>query len=942
MNDGRELPPELVEQFTRGNGVIFIGAGLSVGAGLPTWGELLTPLVARLPGSPVADAAIDKAQYYQNAFGRGNLLDVVEELITNAQPPLTAPHRLLTALPVRYIFTTNYDRLIERSFEEAGRPLRRVIDDTRLSSINNSITTLIKIHGDFDAPRSIVISTDDYDSYLAGKPAISDFIKVQLQTQSVLFLGYSFNDENLRRILRQVTRESGPERRNMFSVQFDANELATEELRRRGVRTISLPATPTRTDSLTRWLAGFVEKVRAHSPSAQTDSDERHNVPEMSENLYGREHVAADVSRLLQSVAGSVRLVGPGGIGKSHIASYVGRRATRPTGQLFGGAPFDYVAWYSGRRERMWRPNQAAFEEDVGLGGLLDVIATVLGYPKIRQMNSTTLKLGAVQLLLSQHRTLLILDQFDELSGGVEDTFDVNQHPIRDWVERVPAPSKALVVSQLRADGSPTVTVPGLTSAGAKSFVAETGLVPRDRELSATNVAELVSLSNGNPQTLQLAFNGASSWSNHEDFLARLGKAIETKALEDDEQALPALTWSELSETARTLVWALSVASDGNDISRRALEAATALDAEDFREVLAETSRKGLLEIHLEAPPRGERIRASALAVTLTDEYIADQDRSDETIQRLYVFYKQLIQEAACRRDIDQAYWNSLVSPEMSRIDAEWPAIEAMFARQQLTRSHRTSLALLLVHYLDSRQLHGLRRQLSCEASEHLAAGDELLLAARFYVDALVWTELERGDLESAENFIKDGEKLFKKADQPVPGEIAALARSWSALIEMLRGRFDAARDLLASVDASGLDAWVLFRLGLVSGELALRCGDYARAIGELSKCERLAQSYGGEGGGYQTIPRIGLALLAQNSLALAEEQFNKLTGPSAIANGKLAGRYGLALVRAARGVAGAGEEVDSVRRRLLKVSGAHSFVNLSMAVLSSRLGNLH
>ena len=37
-----DIPRELVEQFARGNGVIFVGAGLSMGAGLPG-GVLCSP-----------------------------------------------------------------------------------------------------------------------------------------------------------------------------------------------------------------------------------------------------------------------------------------------------------------------------------------------------------------------------------------------------------------------------------------------------------------------------------------------------------------------------------------------------------------------------------------------------------------------------------------------------------------------------------------------------------------------------------------------------------------------------------------------------------------------------------------------------------------------------------------------------------------------------------
>jgi hypothetical protein len=43
-----EIPRELVEQFARGNGVVFVGSSLSRGAGLPDWGELLKTLADSL------------------------------------------------------------------------------------------------------------------------------------------------------------------------------------------------------------------------------------------------------------------------------------------------------------------------------------------------------------------------------------------------------------------------------------------------------------------------------------------------------------------------------------------------------------------------------------------------------------------------------------------------------------------------------------------------------------------------------------------------------------------------------------------------------------------------------------------------------------------------------------------------------------------------------
>jgi len=46
------IPRELVEQFAKGNGAIFVGAGLSIGAGLPGWGDLVSRLAAEIEDCP--------------------------------------------------------------------------------------------------------------------------------------------------------------------------------------------------------------------------------------------------------------------------------------------------------------------------------------------------------------------------------------------------------------------------------------------------------------------------------------------------------------------------------------------------------------------------------------------------------------------------------------------------------------------------------------------------------------------------------------------------------------------------------------------------------------------------------------------------------------------------------------------------------------------------
>ena len=64
------IPEELIDQFSRGNGAIFVGAGLSIGAGLPGWGTLIEQLAKEPPSYPNSSSYPDIAQYYVNEFGR--------------------------------------------------------------------------------------------------------------------------------------------------------------------------------------------------------------------------------------------------------------------------------------------------------------------------------------------------------------------------------------------------------------------------------------------------------------------------------------------------------------------------------------------------------------------------------------------------------------------------------------------------------------------------------------------------------------------------------------------------------------------------------------------------------------------------------------------------------------------------------------------------------
>ena len=132
-----DIPRELVEQFARGNGVIFVGAGLSMGAGLPGWSSLLTPLAdsIRLPQDRRVDL-LKVAQYYENARGRQALIAHIQEQTDTTGKKPTENHRRLARLGARTWVTTNYDDLIEQTLREAGERFNVVVRDQDLPYVS--------------------------------------------------------------------------------------------------------------------------------------------------------------------------------------------------------------------------------------------------------------------------------------------------------------------------------------------------------------------------------------------------------------------------------------------------------------------------------------------------------------------------------------------------------------------------------------------------------------------------------------------------------------------------------------------------------------------------------------------------------------------------------------------------------------------------------------
>lgn len=192
-----------------GTGAMFIGAGVSIAAGYPSWSSLLREIGEEL-GVQAADvhdlAAL--AQWHINGSGAATGVRSVIKKEIGQNLPIPDAVRIMARLPVRHMWTTNYDRLIERAFEELSRPLDTVSSAEDLAlRVRPGAARLYKMHGSIDRLDDVVISTDDYELFRSRRGAFLPLLQAHLSSMSLLFVGLSLTDPNVRHVLSLI-RES--------------------------------------------------------------------------------------------------------------------------------------------------------------------------------------------------------------------------------------------------------------------------------------------------------------------------------------------------------------------------------------------------------------------------------------------------------------------------------------------------------------------------------------------------------------------------------------------------------------------------------------------------------------------------------------------------------------------------------------------------------------
>jgi len=246
------FPIPFLEDLVQGRCLPFIGAGFSLNAKIPAgkkmldWDGLGKKVATSLPEYQYT-TAIEALSAYAHEYSRVKLVEFLSSalLVTSIQPSKTHEH--FCRLPFERVVTTNFDFLLEHAYAAISKYCIPLISEEQLSVGNSqSGVRLLKIHGDLHHPSRLVVTEEDYDSFLTAYPLLATHLSSLLIDHTAFFVGYSLDDPDFRQIWQVVKERLGELRRPGYVLQVGAPPHVVARYERRGIKVINLPKSTSR------------------------------------------------------------------------------------------------------------------------------------------------------------------------------------------------------------------------------------------------------------------------------------------------------------------------------------------------------------------------------------------------------------------------------------------------------------------------------------------------------------------------------------------------------------------------------------------------------------------------------------------------------------------------------------------------------------------------
>lgn len=264
--DVKRILTKIHNASEQGSLSFFVGAGVSKLSGQPSWSELLNNIKSicdevvkqhyakrDIPISNIIDSVIGSRKNCNAEVSKCNikrrnvpskdnyaraqiLFDALElehsedkfndivKFCFNDTAEENDIHDKIVSLNPSSIITTNFDNLIEKACKRKAEKFVTVASDDEVSSIQGQ-RFILKIHGDFEH-KNIVFTEDSYLNYERQFPLLFRMLTSILATNTVVFIGYSLSDFNIRllvNLLKPLYQKIAKDKLSIKSKKFLAN-----------------------------------------------------------------------------------------------------------------------------------------------------------------------------------------------------------------------------------------------------------------------------------------------------------------------------------------------------------------------------------------------------------------------------------------------------------------------------------------------------------------------------------------------------------------------------------------------------------------------------------------------------------------------------------------------------------------------------------------------
>lgn len=191
------------EALDNNNLTLFVGSGVSIDSGIPSWPGLMAEIKKAL--NTKDKDFLKLAELFYLSFKNNRYYSLLEERIPNSSKP-NILHKEIVKLNAKNIITTNWDELLEKAALDEGEFVDVVHSDEDIGYATG-FKKIIKMHGTL-TKRNIVFKETDYLNYNQNFPLIENYIKSIFSTDCVLMVGYSLSDINLQQVISWVNHHS--------------------------------------------------------------------------------------------------------------------------------------------------------------------------------------------------------------------------------------------------------------------------------------------------------------------------------------------------------------------------------------------------------------------------------------------------------------------------------------------------------------------------------------------------------------------------------------------------------------------------------------------------------------------------------------------------------------------------------------------------------------